>query len=51
SQDFHDTSNHSTRYMKRDEFNYLETLQKLGLDDTSGQNRDNDTENNDASES
>ena len=37
--------------MKRDEFNYLETLQKLGLDDTSGHRRDSDTENNDASES
>ena len=37
--------------MKRDEFNYLETLQKLGLDDTSGQRRDSDTESNDASES
>ena len=37
--------------MKRDEFNYLETLQKLGLDDTSGQRRDADAENDDASES
>ena len=37
--------------MKRDEFNYLETLQKLGLDDTSGHRRDSDTEGNDASES
>ncbi|UJR22296.1 hypothetical protein I4U23_025354 [Adineta vaga] len=51
SYDFQDSSNRSNHYMKRDEFNYLETLQKLGLDDTSGQNRDNDTENNDASES
>ncbi|CAF4406775.1 unnamed protein product, partial [Rotaria sp. Silwood2] len=49
--DLRDTSNRSDRYMKRDEFNYLETLQKLGLDDTIGQDRDSDTENNDASES
>ena len=39
------------RYMKRDEFNYLETLQKLGLDDTSGQRRDNEADNDDVSES
>jgi len=51
SSDFRDTSTRSNRYMKRDEFNYVETLQKLGLDDTSGQRRDSDTENNDASES
>jgi hypothetical protein len=51
SYEFRDTSARSTRYMKRDEFNYLETLQKLGLDDTFGQRRDSDTENNDASES
>ncbi|CAF1110580.1 unnamed protein product [Rotaria sordida] len=49
--DFRDTSNRSAHYMKRDEFNYLETLQKLGLDDTIGQDRNSDTENNDASES
>ena len=37
--------------MKRDEFNYLETLQKLGLDDTTGHDQDSDAENSDASES
>lgn len=37
--------------MKRDEFNYLETLQKLGLDDASAQRRDSDNENDDVSES
>lgn len=37
--------------MKRDEFNYLETLQKLGLDDATAQDRDDDTESSDASES
>ncbi|CAF1098411.1 unnamed protein product [Rotaria magnacalcarata] len=49
--DFRDASTRSSRHMKRDEFNYLETLQKLGLDDTTGQDRDSDAENNDASES
>ena len=48
---YSDKSSRSARYMKRDEFNYLETLQKLGLDDTSGQRRDADAENDDASES
>ncbi|CAF0979792.1 unnamed protein product, partial [Adineta ricciae] len=51
SYDFQDSTTRSGRYMKRDEFNYLETLQKLGLDDTSGQSRDKDNEENDASES
>ena len=36
--------------MKRDEFNYLETLQKLGLDDTFGQQRDG-ADDDDTSES
>ncbi|CAF0794874.1 unnamed protein product [Didymodactylos carnosus] len=44
---FHDDDAKSARYMKRDEFNYTETLQKLGLDDT-GMHDDNED---DASES